>query len=196
MEEPEHSPEYFLSIFGQFVNQFALTENILFLFLTQLLGISRDEGAAILSGSKVAACCSSIRRLYEARNRELPTEIEDCLSQLMVINSLRNDILHNGTTLQGLVSTHVKAMPAKTATFTITSGSLRAATTDLFKISTVLTLFAGPVDWTQEEAVPYRDAIKKPWQYKQLSQVNNHQRFLAKKIKHLRPPKSSPLKPE
>jgi len=92
-------PAYFRAL-GLFVDQFAQVEGALFRFLSVFAGVDHEIARAILSGARVDAACSFLRRIPDVkgraknpRNVNLPRVLE----QLLIINNVRNDILHYGT---------------------------------------------------------------------------------------------------
>ena len=191
MREPKVDQDSLLWELGRFVNQFALTENILFLFLSQLIGLKREETAAILSGQKTDACISSVKRLFEARNLTIPDEISSSLDQLNAINTFRNSILHNGFTWSGSVSNHVKALPTRVSAFDIKPSDLASATVDLIGISASLFIYHAPItSENKDETERLQNLLKKPWLYKSVQPKNTHQQNRSNVQKQKRQPKS------
>lgn len=192
MNEPKANQDHLLWELGRFVNQFALTENVLFLFLSQLIGLKREESAAVLSGQKTDACISSIKRLFEARNHVIPNQILSSLDQLNTINSFRNSILHNGFNWSGSVSNHVKALPTRVIAFEIKPDDLEKASVDLMGISASLFMYHAPITSENEvELERVQNLLKKPWLYKSAQPKNTHQQNRSNVQKNKRQHESS-----
>jgi hypothetical protein len=86
---------------GRFVDGFAYVEDMVFVALTMEAGLSMDAAQAVLSGTRVDAAISFMRRLFEARREEMPDRLNEALTQLAAINTVRNSILHWGTRREG-----------------------------------------------------------------------------------------------
>jgi len=80
---------------GKFVDTFANVEEILFLYLYASAGVDYDTARAIFSGVRIHDAVSLIKRFAEVRKAELSAALDDVLSQLLIINDVRNLILHH-----------------------------------------------------------------------------------------------------
>jgi hypothetical protein len=133
--------EYFTSL-GRFVFEFMVAENTMFLALSRFSGLNKSDAAALLSGSKVDANCSLMRRLYEARDLPIPKEVDDALSHLVMLNNLRNNHLHHLVHPNNSVSNEIRALPKRVQKSTTSVKLLRDGNNDLFKvISTLVSYF-------------------------------------------------------
>jgi hypothetical protein len=179
------TPEDYAEL-GRFVNQFAFTESIVFLFLTLLLNIPREESAAILSGMKIDGCLQAAKRVFEARAQPVPQNLSDSFDQLASINKFRNDILHRGVTPDGVASNFAKAMTSRAQEFSVSGDILKAATRDLFKITSILISYHGEVEGTELDVALHKGALNAPWLYKQPQPRNTRQQNLTNP--HKRPP--------
>ena len=80
---------------GKFVDTFANVEEILFLYLYASAGVDYDAARAIFSGVRIHDAVSFIKRIAEVGKAELSAALDDVLSQLLIINDVRNLILHH-----------------------------------------------------------------------------------------------------
>lgn len=175
---------------GRFVNQFALTESMVFMFISQLIGLKREESAAIISGLKTDASITCIKRIFEARNQVIPKQISASLEQLNAINTFRNTVLHGGIDWSGLVSNHVKSLPTRTNSFTIKPANLANASVDLVAISTSLFIYHAPITSENEvETKRIHDLLTKPWLYISPQPNKTHQQTRSSAPKNKRPRK-------
>ncbi len=161
---------------GLFVIQFAGCESVLLMFLSLLLGISKDECNAVTSGAKVDACSSFIKRVYEARRQEVPADVLRCLTQLGMITKLRNDILHRGVQPDGTVSSFLRALPDRVEIYSVSNETFDRATADLYQISITLGLHHAQIQGAAPELEKLRSFVGKPWQYKPPQPTNNRQK--------------------
>jgi hypothetical protein len=91
---PEEQAGYYRAL-GQFVSRFAEVEGVLFLYLYTFAGVDENTAKAVLSGVRVHDGVSFIKRIAYVRNTTLSAELEEVLSQLLIINDARNLILHH-----------------------------------------------------------------------------------------------------
>jgi hypothetical protein len=190
-DSPEISTEYYASL-GRFVNSFAFTEGMVFMFLSMMTTLTKAEAAALLSGSKIDGCCGLIKRLFEARGQTIPGEISRCLEQIAVINSFRNDILHWGIDTTGKTKNSVKTMPGREQEYKVPEIALVNATLDLTAISEILAYFHLPM---LAPVGKHLAALLHPWKYKPAPRDNTRQQTRSTSQKPKRPQKSSRKKP-
>jgi hypothetical protein len=171
---------------------FAFSENMIFMFLSLMTPLPREEAAALLNGLKIDACCSAIRRLFEARKQNIPEQIEDCLSRLVTINTFRNNILHWGVDMMGMARNHVKVVPGREVEFMVSKEDLDFATTDLLKISEILSSYHGMHRGDPEGMKRSQATIAGPWLYKPSQPKNTRQQNRSTSQTLKRPQKSSP----
>ena len=176
---------------GRFVNMFAYSEGMIYMFLCLLTGLSRAESAALFSGSKVDGICSLIKRLFEARKQPMPSELSDCLDHLAMINSFRNDILHWGIDPAGKVTNFVKAVPGREQEFMVSKDDLLFAISDLMKISELLAAFHAPLTSGEDETKRLQEIRSSSWQYKPAQRGNTRQQNRSTFQKPKRPQKPS-----
>jgi hypothetical protein len=79
---------------GKFVDTFANVEEILFLYL-RVGWSSLRHGKSHFSGVRIHDAVSFIKRIAEVGKAELSAALDDVLSQLLIINDVRNLILHH-----------------------------------------------------------------------------------------------------
>src|SRR5207253_3080225 len=65
------------------------------LYLSALAGMDPGTARAVFSGVTIHDGISFIKRIAEVRNSSLSTELDDVLSQLLIISDVRNLILHH-----------------------------------------------------------------------------------------------------
>jgi hypothetical protein len=129
--------------FGLFIDHFAHLESYLAWFLRETAGIDKPTARAVFSGVRVETAVSHIRRIYEARETEIDPLLASALTQVSVLNGLRNDLVHHPLTYSDprgpLVSTKLVAHTPAKVRMTITSTRLlQAAILDLHQIGLTL----------------------------------------------------------
>jgi hypothetical protein len=117
--EEKEAPGYYGTL-GLFVHSFAHAEGWLFMYLCRVAEVDEDTARAIFSGVRVHDPVSFIKRIAEVRNEPLSNEFDEALSQLLIINDVRNHILHH--------SMHQETIGGKTTR--IISNRHRALTPD------------------------------------------------------------------
>lgn len=95
-------PRYY-GKFGHFVNQFANVEAIVHFFCWRTIGIPDDQGRVITGGMRLHDVIEITKRL--ARAKKLPAETQQNItrlfSQLSLISSLRDRLIHRGVNISG-----------------------------------------------------------------------------------------------
>ncbi|MBS4045782.1 MAG: hypothetical protein KG075_05515 [Alphaproteobacteria bacterium] len=158
----------FWQLLGQFVWLFSFVESNVKDVLWQLTKMQPQTARAVLSGIKIDAAMSLIRRLSEAEDwpQKRRSEVEHVFRQLALINSFRNDILHKFWDVEGrkltvsnVLSVHI---PERIQETTVTMGDLKRMIADLTRINFSLLYFS-----LGEETRGYRSLLhRKPWLYK------------------------------
>jgi hypothetical protein len=110
---------------GQFVDQFSKVESSLHLLLRWQTKTTTGTARAVFSGVRADAAAEYVRRLHSVGiidPREW-VELEPVLNQVKAINTMRNDILHQGAmaiaegrgfttnALRALTEQHIKSFP-------------------------------------------------------------------------------------
>lgn len=85
---------------GSFIELYAMVEHSLRAVLQHVAGVDDATALALFSGVKPDKAMNSIRRLYQARNEEMPEALDHALQQFAVITNLRNDLLHHRVDFQ------------------------------------------------------------------------------------------------
>jgi hypothetical protein len=137
--------DYYTAL-GEFVDEFAKTENFIFWTLHVVSGIETPVFNALLSGTRARAAISYLRRIAETRDTELPQWLTDAFGQFGTINTERDLILHSGVTptigLALLVSNKDRAHVSRSArTIPVSAEVLERMTNDLQKISKLLSIW-------------------------------------------------------
>lgn len=177
-DKKKRQPTYYEAL-GFFATEFAMTESALFFLLIAKSKVTMKVAKAVFSGARIDTVIDFLKRIQEANtgSRELGGDLDDVLSRLKSITTVRNDILHYGT-LDGdaftrLVSNQFKALTQKHEKATqVTAQALMDMAADCQKItvhvlaaimpSAVLDAFGGGVP----PAMTQR--LQSPWRYKPL----------------------------
>lgn len=172
--------EAFWSLLGQFVWVFSATEVNLRDALWKLSQLKPTIARAVLSGIKIDQAISLIRRIGEAEDWQSArkSEFDYVFAQLIIINSLRNDLLHNQAYVEGRSITasnwFVAHIPERIRSTTIHLKDMRHALFDLGTINLWLVIFAHG-----EHAGDLRKlARSRPWRYKLPSPVPRRRKNL------------------
>lgn len=136
----------YYSALGEFVDQFAKTENFLFWTLHIVSGIELPVFNAFLSGTRARTAISYFKRLYETRDSELPPWLMEAFSQFATINTERDLILHSGVTpdrtFSLVVSNKDRAHVARAIrSIPVTPDTLADMTTDLEQVAKLIELW-------------------------------------------------------
>jgi hypothetical protein len=93
-------PAYWLAL-GKFVEFFAHTEGVLFIYLSLCIKINVKEAKAVFSGLHVDQIIKHIRRLWQISKPDetVRAAVDVALTQLKLINGLRNSIVHHRSIL-------------------------------------------------------------------------------------------------
>lgn len=166
LREPEgmlrraiNDPVYWQAL-GRFIEAYAITESMMFHLLVLYCRILPDIGKAIFSGTRLDASIKLIRRIMAAidvsdeRNKEL----ERVFAQLLLINEVRNDVIHYGsheTLNSGRISSNFTRahVPENIIVRPMSSDVLDAMTGDLEMITSLLFVHVGLND---EESIKAR----------------------------------------
>src|SRR5438270_349998 len=91
----------FIRELGIFIMEFATTESILLMGLSDAAGVSHDTARAIFSGVKNDAARSMINRLREIKGLPEDPILKRAFDHLGLITAIRNDLVHYGPTFTG-----------------------------------------------------------------------------------------------
>jgi hypothetical protein len=162
------SGRFYYEALGRFIVEFTDAENELYLFLVQQTGLDIRIANAVISGTKVDSAISFVRRIYAARNSDLPAVVDEILTHLQALNTARNEILHHGTyydvPVGRFVSNALKShIPSKVKRWKLTTHLLETMADDAAKAATMLRAL---IDAAQGEPITRNEALRRAWQYK------------------------------
>jgi hypothetical protein len=174
----EQYREYHLAL-GEFLDAFSRIEEGLHLVLQMRARVPQKVARAIWSATNVDLSISLTKRLMDVLNTAPPErdELDHNFSQISVINSVRNDILHYGARLQfggkhegAFVATNTRAahVDARLRIIVVTPQLLQNMTADLYHISEQLTLLSGT--YPANVADRFGEVKRVPWRYKPAEQ--------------------------
>jgi hypothetical protein len=169
---------------GAFIEAFAVAELWVLRALWATAGVEENIGQAALSGMRSRGAIDLIKRLFETRDKNLPADLELSFNQMNAINSMRDNVVHWGTSYSGqslfeaqlVVSNEYLAhSPKRKQTYPISAKILDEMREDLDTIIAVLrhyTISSWPDSSIKEELLS-RDAslVLRPlllvqWKYK------------------------------
>jgi hypothetical protein len=153
---------------GRFIDNYSDAEYAIYDYLVSLTGLDFNSANAILSGTRVDAAISFIRRLHAARRVEISVEVEDVLVHLATLNTARNELVHFGTYFDSdrwrVVSTAAKAhLPEKAKEWRISTNTLYDMADDAEKAALTLLAILKP---SLKRRTDWKDALSRAWLYK------------------------------
>lgn len=158
----------FWQLLGQFVWLFSIVETNMKDLLWQQTKMHPQAARAVLSGVKIDTAMSLIRRLSDAEDwpKKKRSELEHVFRQLAIINSFRNDILHQQWNIEGRKITVSNALsvhiPERYRETSVSMSDLKRMIADLTWINFSLLYF-----WLGEDTRGFRGLLqRKPWRYK------------------------------
>jgi hypothetical protein len=86
---------------GMLMSEFSRVETVQAQFIAFQAKLEPPIARALLSGLRLDAGASMVRRLYEATGRDIEQSLSKALAQLLLINGVRNDLVHYGAVLDG-----------------------------------------------------------------------------------------------
>lgn len=189
---------YYVAL-GRFIDSFAITEAMMFLLLSQFSKVGKRTAQVLFSGVRVDAAMSHIKRLTETNNTPLfmRGEILYVFTQIALINSARNDIVHYGawpkddgqlTVSNSLVAQYVAG---RLREIPISPELLDAMTTDLDKINFHLSLILKTKPSREHLRMTHAAVLQAPWLYKPPAQVGSQGKNPKTSPKRKRPRQSS-----
>lgn len=190
--------------FGLFIDSFANLEATLAWFLRDIAGVDAETGRAIFSGTRVETAVSHIKRIFEARGQQMPPRLLGALSQISVINGMRNDLVHHPLITSETKGMHystklVAHIPERIRETPISTRILRSAIADMNQIYATLLWY-----WATKDATPdFRKHVQKvlgrqvrhAWRYIPPSQATNRPKTHGNQPRPQRLPKPSPASP-
>jgi hypothetical protein len=138
----------FFAGLGQFVLAYSHAERALKFLACQAAGIKDEQqGLAVFGSARVGPLIDTVRRLFEARNANIPADADAMLSQFKAIHSMRDKLLHQGfvwATGHGYVTTNVKDVhhPSRSKTYPVSEADLTDMRADLERIHHDAILYA------------------------------------------------------
>ena len=192
--------DYWASL-GQFIDQFARIEFVIFLVLARLSKMDGNSAKAVLSGFRMKEAASLIRRLFEVQKHswQAKREIGQVLTQLGHIIDARNDIIHYGAQIR----TNPKALVVTNRLTALTDSRIRERvvspemleqmTADLIKINYhLLPYLLNPADARQQRKKHrFRKVRSAAWQYTPPAQHPVQRKRREKPPRRSRQPRSS-----
>lgn len=189
---------------GAFIERFARCESNLHDFVGWLAELDEPTALALLSGSKVDADISFVRRLYEFRDQTIPPPLDKALIQLGHINTVRNQILHNETyhwirfaedetVAEGRSNSNYNRKPRSPTEIDLTAEFLGRLSEDVSRVDGVITSYFHTVsysNWTEAEF--YEDFLTRhTWRCKLPLPVTARPKSQQRSRKSQDPPQSS-----
>lgn len=168
----EASDEFLLEL-GRFVHGYSIVETMVHQLLVRISGVSDSVARAVFAGARVDQSTSWIRRIHIEQGRELHPALARAFVQLPLINSIRNDILHNGTMFEqaggakGTVSDMLRK-PTKQITFkSVSADTLRNLQADCETVRACISyaMMDGP-GLSEFIYEMHQTASATPWRYK------------------------------
>jgi hypothetical protein len=170
IDDREHYNAYCYAL-GLFMDTFAKLEYFLHALLSSMMSLHPRDANAVLSGLRAEPAISAIRRLYQAREEEVPDDLEAALLQLNVLNKLRNEVAHYGARWNPDGSAFVTNesrvhILEAVSTRPVSEVILKEATIDIGHIGMILAYYElngePPNLWKDEREI----ARKRAWLYK------------------------------
>jgi hypothetical protein len=168
--------EYWAAL-GRFVHEFSRVEYLLQVLLKQLAGVADPIGRAIFSDTRAHVGKDAVKRILDARGELVAkARLESALTQLGIINGIRNDVVHWGAMHDGtdalLVSNANRVTANRVREFRLSPLDLEAMSIDLFGIG-IHFIVAIQIDAAKSDDVleHWREALKAPWLYRPAQQA-------------------------
>ena len=191
-----HKDPYYDAL-GRFVTAFSQVETTLLRALWTLARLQAPYAQAVLSGVRIEGAMGLINRIADAEKwaPEKRQDWQKIFAHIGLINKLRNDILHYGTTVFGSVrvvsNEAVAHTPERVREIHIAPKILDKATEDLWDIFMFLMVLGGAEIYGRKPATILRDLRRrKTWRYKQPPQAS-WARTLDKALQRQRRPRRS-----
>jgi hypothetical protein len=187
--------QYWMAL-GRFIEQFSHIEMVMHLLLTKYSNVTHLVGVALFGDMRIDAAVSRMRRLLEVNfvvSDDIKKEFHNVSTQLMIINGIRNDILHRGTSVssQGMVTTNRAAALAldRIKEIPISKEILYQMELDLHKIQHHIICIMD-----EKHRKNASQILASPWQYTHPSQEDQYPyRTMVMRAKSNKPPpRSSP----
>jgi len=167
-------PVYFEAV-GRFCSEFSILEAVMFNTLAFYAKVPNKMARAVFSGVRVRAAMGYIKRIIQIEDpgEENKRDLEYVFKQIEAINTLRDDILHQGSVLtddKGRITSNIvrNFTPERLVERSASTDTLNAATADLTKIGLHLALHSTcpQVSLAQRAAIEGCEVLNDPWQYK------------------------------
>lgn len=117
MPDPPDPLEPYWAALGKFLHRYAQAETTVFNILRVVAGLTHHKATALFSGTRMSDTISFIRRIHEADGQPLSPWLEKALPKLSQLTTARNEILHQGFSLNGdkiIVTNRQRTMPRAT----------------------------------------------------------------------------------
>ena len=184
---------------GRFIDRYAMAESILLALLETEAGVSEQVALCVFSGVRVDNAKSFINRLREVKGLPEDKLLSRAFAQFTVLNTARNDIVHNGAivkpdVIEILNPAHI---PERVRKLTISDVTFDEMESDLNTIMAAILLyqynnndayFRNPDVLDPEGAGNLERDASAPWRYTPPQQAPSSRRTPRK-----RPKQSPPL---
>jgi hypothetical protein len=164
IEEPYH--EYYFHL-GRFIHAFAKAEDILLELLRMVSGLSKARAGVVFHGTRAEGARDLIFRLLEARkDTALKKRLEPIFAQMATIGTMRNNIVHWGSTHSidnTFFVSNEKLKPLKPKSFYFDINDFDRMGSDISKIILLLQYEININAISKED---YETFVQYPWRYK------------------------------
>lgn len=167
--ETKYQTKAYFEALGRFMHEFSQVEHMLHYRMAVELNLDMDLANAVLSGVKADQAIQNIKRIYQAKRKELPPDMAEAFEHIAILNTARNEIIHYGAEATGdgpqrTVSTALKAhSPDKVKEWIVTPDILGDMHLDAEKAFHMLLVPLVPTLAPPKHA---REALMRAWQYK------------------------------
>lgn len=185
---------------GQFISMFSGVEEAIQRLLWAHANVQEPISQAVFSGVRVDNGSGLIRRVIEAKGEKISPALAAAFTQLSLINSLRNQIVHYGATQANEDEWHVSNAliahnEAKLTKHIISPNVILHMTRDLVKIRVHLLLekirIIGKTPLSDDDVVEMEGMIALPWHYKPHLQAKTRHKTPLTRVKQQRQRKAS-----
>ena len=175
--------EKYQQALGEFVTWFSSVEGTLQLLLWRVANVETAVAQSIFSDTGVKKGVDYLRRIHEARETPICKMLDGALSQLLIINGMRNTILHHGASFVSKdeleISNRLFAFNERVLKLQVIKVStLVDLSEDLARIEYVFAHSACDLNLYPEMEIPssYLADLRKPWRYMPPNPKGAHQK--------------------
>ncbi|MEA3033982.1 MAG: hypothetical protein QOH86_1998 [Sphingomonadales bacterium] len=169
---------------GEFIHDFAWLEVCLVHVLCAVAGIKDEIGPVLFSGTRANDLISFIRKCYIAQEREIEIYLDRALTQVSLLNSARNEVVHFTTfgiedSEDAVLATNqFRLMPGNVKNRLLTPEVLLAMSKDARVISGMLAIAEAEgkdPGSTGDQIVSEMNGKQPPWHYRPVSLPDRRQ---------------------